>query len=500
MTDHRTLLADYVSHGSEDAFRELVARYVDLVYSTALRLVNGDTHRAEDVTQMVFADLARLAGTLSKDAMLGGWLHRRAFHVATTIMRGERRRQNRERQACEMNAWQNDPEGGFEKIAPHLDEAINELNDRERAAIVLRYFERRGLRAVGAALGSNEDAAQKCVSRAVDKLRSHFERRGVVVSSALIISTLAANAVQAAPAGLASTVAAASLAGAAGAGSISFITTLTKIILMKKTATIITLCVLAALVTSVTVVKFKRASAANAPVTEKNLNQGLVLHMTFDRDETQDGSITDNSSGGNGGRASGVRWTPDGKLGGAYEFTKDGDQIVVQNNPALNSSPLTLSAWIKTTTADSIWRRVFDKSYTRGFALSIAGDWQQYDWRGLASLEMGPGTHFIRSKTRLADGQWHQLAATFDGTNEVLYVDGQAESSLSWKRKGRVGPNDFNLVIGCNRSNLKEDDLGTSFRGFIDEPMMWNRALSEKEVAYLFQLQNGAPAAQLTLK
>jgi DNA-directed RNA polymerase specialized sigma24 family protein len=72
MTDHRTLLADYVAHGSEDAFRELVARYVDLVYSTALRLVNGDTHRAEDVTQMVFADLARQADALSKGVMLGG--------------------------------------------------------------------------------------------------------------------------------------------------------------------------------------------------------------------------------------------------------------------------------------------------------------------------------------------------------------------------------------------------------------------------------------------
>ena len=112
------MLADYVANGSEDAFRELVARYVDLVYSTALRLVNGDTHRAEDVTQMVFADLARLAGTISIDVMLGGWLHRRTFHVATTVIRGERRRLDRERQACEMNALQNDPENGFEQIAP----------------------------------------------------------------------------------------------------------------------------------------------------------------------------------------------------------------------------------------------------------------------------------------------------------------------------------------------------------------------------------------------
>jgi len=343
-------------------------------------------------------------------------------------------------------------------------------------------------------LGSNEDAAQKSVSRAVEKLRAHFARRGIAVSSALIVSALAAGAVQAAPVGLASLVVAGSLASAGTAG---FITTLTQTLLMKKTAIIVTLCVLTVLVSSITVVKLRRAGATHAPVTGKNLNQGLVLHLTFDHDETGDGRITDSSNGGNDGRASGVRWSPDGKLGGAYEFTKDGDEIVVQNNASLNASPLTLSAWIKTTAADSIWRRIFDKSYTRGYALSIAGDWQQKNWRGLASLEMGPGTHFILSKTRLTDGQWHQVVTTFNGTNEVLYVDGQAESSLSWKRQGRVGPTDFNLVIGCNRSNLKEDDLGTSFRGFIDEPMMWNRALSEKEIAYLFQSQNGPSAGTL---
>jgi hypothetical protein len=57
MADQHTLLADYVANASEQAFSEIVHGYIDLVYSTALRLVNGDTHRAEDVTQMVFADL-----------------------------------------------------------------------------------------------------------------------------------------------------------------------------------------------------------------------------------------------------------------------------------------------------------------------------------------------------------------------------------------------------------------------------------------------------------
>src|SRR5512140_1638740 len=104
MNESQELLANFVRNGSEPAFNELVARYLDLVYSTAVRLVDGDTHRAEDVSQVVFADLARMASKLSPGTMLGGWLHRHTCFVARTVMRGERRRQARERQAVEMSA------------------------------------------------------------------------------------------------------------------------------------------------------------------------------------------------------------------------------------------------------------------------------------------------------------------------------------------------------------------------------------------------------------
>ena len=178
MTDSQHLLAEYAENGSDAAFRELVARYVDLVYSTALRLVEGDTHRAEDVTQTVFVDLARMAGKLSAKLQLGGWLHRHTCFVARTVMRGERRRQARERQAVEMNALQNHSEA-LAQIAPLLDEAINELGADDRDAILLRFFERRNLRAVGDALGTNENVAQKRVARAVRELGVLLRRRGL---------------------------------------------------------------------------------------------------------------------------------------------------------------------------------------------------------------------------------------------------------------------------------------------------------------------------------
>jgi len=489
MMEHRKLLADYAVNASEQAFRQIIRDYIDLVYSTALRLVNGDTHRAQDVAQTVFADLARLAGSLPRNVMLGGWLHRRTFHVATTLMRHERRRERWEREACEMNDCHNNSSVEFEQIAPWLDEAINTLNRRERTVIVLRFFERRDLRSIGAVLGSSEDAAQKTVSRAVEKLRLILLRRGVAVPAGLMATALATHAVQTAPADLAVTVATLSLAGAAKTGATGFLSILNKIILMKKTTTIIVLTVAAVLTTGIVVLTYWLA--ANRPVTAKTLHSGLVLHLTLDQEAT-DGTIPDLSGRDNHGRASGVRWTPAGKRGGAYEFTADGQEIVVSNNATLNPEQFTLSAWIKTTTGDHYWRRIFDKSYSRGYALSVAGDWRENQWYGRVTMEIGPEEHFVVTQNRVDDGEWHHVAATFDGSQELIYVDGRLQGTFPWPEPGRAGATDFDLVIGCNRSNLdsKEDDLGVSFRGSIDEPMMWNRALSEKEVAFLYASQN----------
>src|SRR5215471_18335241 len=170
-TDSRDLLRAYAQKRSETAFHELVNRYVALIYSVAIRRVDGNTQLAEDVTQQVFTDLARKAATLPASVMLGGWLHRHAGFVASTAMRGELRRRNRERLAVEMNALNESSEVNWKQLAPVLDEAMDELDTTDRDALVLRFFERREFRAIGAALGVSDDTAQKRVSRALEKLR-----------------------------------------------------------------------------------------------------------------------------------------------------------------------------------------------------------------------------------------------------------------------------------------------------------------------------------------
>ena len=215
MLEDQQLLRQYAADGSEAAFGELVARYVNLVYSAALRRSNGDAHLAQDVAQLVFTDLARKARWLPKGTVLAGWLHRATSYATAQLLRTERRRQAREQEAVAMTALESDPPPDWAQIRPLLDEALDRLNHADRDALLLRFFEQRSLVDVGLALGLNEDAARKRVTRALDKLRAHLFRRGITTPAMALATAIAAHAVQTAPAGIAAALATTSLAGAA---------------------------------------------------------------------------------------------------------------------------------------------------------------------------------------------------------------------------------------------------------------------------------------------
>ncbi len=218
--EDRDLLRQFAAGASAAAFDELVLRHLDPVFSAALRRVNGDHALAEDVTQTVFIDFARKAGRIPPDMPPGGWLHRHTGFVASKMIDRERRRRAREREAATMNTTPHstpaDPE--WSATAPLLDAAMDTLPDSDRNAIVLRFFEQKDFRSVGAALGMSDDSAQKKVSRAVEKLRGILGRRGVASTGGALASLLAVHSVQAAPVALAGQVSAQALAGAAASG------------------------------------------------------------------------------------------------------------------------------------------------------------------------------------------------------------------------------------------------------------------------------------------
>lgn len=209
MNDDAELLRRYFEEDANDAFAELVRRHVNLVYSVALRQLNGDAHLASDATQLVFTDLARKAGSLVGHRVLAGWLFTSTRFATAKLVRGERRRQAREQEAHLMQQLSHDDSAAqldWRQVRPVLDDVIGELNDHDREAILLRFFEGRDYTSVGAKLNLADNTARMRVDRALEKLRGLLEQRGVKSTSAALAVALANQAVVAAPVGLAATV------------------------------------------------------------------------------------------------------------------------------------------------------------------------------------------------------------------------------------------------------------------------------------------------------
>ncbi|HEX3988301.1 MAG TPA: sigma-70 family RNA polymerase sigma factor [Verrucomicrobiae bacterium] len=207
------LLRQYTEEASEEAFAALVQRHLNLVYATALRQVRSP-QLAEEVSQTVFLTLAKNARSLRPDTILAAWLYRVARRAAIDVVRGEARREQREQIALDLANMKSDS-SEWMRIEGLLDEVLETLEEPDRNAILLRFFQNKSLREVGEILGTSEEAARKRVSRAVEQLREVFARRGIEVGAAGLVALLGAQALHGAPIGLSATISAAAFSGAA---------------------------------------------------------------------------------------------------------------------------------------------------------------------------------------------------------------------------------------------------------------------------------------------
>jgi uncharacterized protein (TIGR03435 family) len=265
--DDITLLRQYAEEHSEAAFAVLTERHVNLVYSAALRHT-GSPHAAEEITQAVFIILAKKAGSLSSGTVLSGWLYSTARLTAANFLRGEIRRQHREQEA-HMQSILNEPPAGetWTQIAPLLEDAMAKLGERDRDALILRFFENKNLREVGVAIGANEDAAKMRVNRALEKLRKILGKHGVHSTTSIIAGAVSAHSVHAAPLGLAKTISAVAIAkevAAASGSTITLVKGVLKVMAWTNAKTIVVAGVGILLATGTTVVVAKKIVAPSA--------------------------------------------------------------------------------------------------------------------------------------------------------------------------------------------------------------------------------------------
>jgi RNA polymerase sigma factor (sigma-70 family) len=272
-TDDMELLRDYARRNSEEAFAALVSRHFNMVYSVAMRQLR-DTHLAEEVTQATFIILARKSESLGPKTILSAWLCRTAQFAAADALRTQRRRQCRE-QKIYMESLVNQPEpesSPWTDIAPLLDSAMVGLGEKDHCAVVLRFFEGKDLKHVGAAMGISENAAKTRVSRAVEKLRHFFVKRGIHLSAAVIAGAVSANSIQAAPVGLAKSVTVAAVKGTAVTSStVNLIKTTIKIMTWTKLKTGAVVCAVALIGAGTATVALQRDKpAANTAILDKS--------------------------------------------------------------------------------------------------------------------------------------------------------------------------------------------------------------------------------------
>jgi RNA polymerase sigma factor (sigma-70 family) len=253
------LLRDYDRRGSEEAFAALVRRHLNLVYSVSLRHV-GAAAQAEEITQAVFVILARQAGRFGPNSILEGWLHETARLTALSFLRGERRRRFREQEAYLRSTLEQSTEASvWPQLEPLLDEAISRLGEKDRAAVMLRFFKEQSLREVAAALKVNEAAAQRRVHRAVERLRRFLTKRGMVVPAAVLTAAISAHSVHAAPAAMAASVTTVALAkgAVAGGSTLTIIQGALKLMAWTKMKTVAGLAVATIAGISITTVALK---------------------------------------------------------------------------------------------------------------------------------------------------------------------------------------------------------------------------------------------------
>ncbi len=232
MSDDRELLQRFAQTRDEASFEILVRRYIGFVHAISRRRLR-DPHSADDATQAVFIVLARKAAEVARSPSVMGWLHRCACYETLNLMRAQANRTARETAAAELGTILPQPSPDAGALEAVLDDAVSQLSDGDRNALLARFFSGHSYAQIGSTLRLTENAARMRVDRALEKLRIHLCRKGITSTVAALAAALPACAATPVASGVVSTITAASItsvAAAAGTSSIFALMSTAKIV------------------------------------------------------------------------------------------------------------------------------------------------------------------------------------------------------------------------------------------------------------------------------
>jgi len=186
------LLARWVAHGDEAAFELLVRRYAPMVLAACRRLLR-DPADADDAFQAAFLVLARKAGSVARGAVLAAWLHRVAVRAALRVRADRLKRTDRQETGMVDHLPAPAPaDPAWSELLRVLDEEIERLPPRHRAAFVLCCLEGKTGEEAGRLLGCPAGTVSSRLTRARERLRDRLTRRGFAPAALLAVGAVRA--------------------------------------------------------------------------------------------------------------------------------------------------------------------------------------------------------------------------------------------------------------------------------------------------------------------
>src|SRR5688572_28918994 len=459
--------------GSREALAELARRYVGFVYHAAVRQVR-DPHLAEDVTQAVFMILSKKVGRLRPDTLMHAWLFMTTRYAAKNAMKMRARRTHHESVAA---AQRGEASPAPVEITPLLDEALAELGETDRSAVLLSYFGQKSWHEVGRAIGASEDAARKRVGRAVVQMRRVFVRQGMHVSTAAVGATLVSAAQSAAaPASLVKNLTAGLLsapAASSGAGGIATGVTHMMACAMIKVAAAFATAVLATLGAAGAMVLHQAmdakannapaAAAATAPGRGATLKSGVTVEVL---------GVTES-----GGKQT---WNPDGSPAAP-------DDIPVARPPAPD---VPLPAYVlvaRISGTDPAGTDVRFEVQPSGMTITQYQNEGNTQY-GFVTMHPKEGQRAVTLRIRLAAGEWETTASREGGEGMVVsgevsfggvhdLGEGRCATSIA---DGMIDHQAEIVVIDTNGQEHKPDSIASSMgKGFRQTDVQFPLAVGE---------------------